>query len=300
MSHWTRFIVGVAVVLFAGTFVPAQDAEEDVEIKAVPVAGGVHMLTGQGGNMGVSVGDDGVLLIDDQFAPLTDKIKAAVAKLGDGEIRFVINTHWHGDHTGGNENLGQAGTLIVAHDNVRRRMSVEQFMEFFDRRVPASPKDALPVVTFPESVTLHMNGESIRVVHLAAAHTDGDSIVHFPTSNVIHAGDVFFNGLYPFVDLDSGGSIDGLIAAVEWMLEHSNESTRIIPGHGPLTDLEGLETYRELLVTVRDRIARLVRAGKTLEEVLEAAPSAEYDEAWGQTFITPEQWVTAVYKSLAP
>ncbi len=299
MSQWTRLIVGLTVALCAGTVVPAQDTEE-VEIETLPVAGGVHMLTGQGGNMGVSVGEDGVLLIDDQFAPLTDKIKAAVAKLGGGEIRFVINTHWHGDHTGGNENLGQTGSLIVAHDNVRRRMSVEQFMEFFDRRVPASPKGALPVVTFPESVTFHLNGESIRVVHVAAAHTDGDSIVHFPTSNVIHAGDVFFNGLYPFVDLDSGGSINGLIAAVDWMLENSNDSTRIIPGHGPLTDLQGLETYRELLVTVRDRIARLIRSGKTLEEVLEAGPSSEYDEAWGQTFITPEQWVTTVYESLAP
>ncbi len=299
MAHRTSFIIGLAAALCAAPCISAEEAE-DVKIEALPVASGVHMLTGQGGNMGVSVGEDGVLLIDDQFAPLTARIKAAVAKLGGGEIRFVINTHWHGDHTGGNENLGKAGTLIVAHDNVRRRMSVEQFMEFFDRKVPASPKSALPVVTFPESVTFHLNGESIRVVHVAAAHTDGDSIVHFPASNVIHAGDVFFNGLYPFVDLDSGGSIDGLIAAVEWMLENSNESTRIIPGHGPLTDLEGLEIYRELLVTVRDRIARLIRSGKTLEEVLEAAPSAEYDEAWGQTFITPEQWVTTVYKSLAP
>ena len=273
---------------------------ENVEIKTIPVRGGVSMLTGQGGNIGVSAGDDGVLLIDDQFAPLTDKIRAAVTRLSPDPIRFVVNTHWHGDHTGGNENLGKAGVLIVAHDNVRKRMSVEQFMAAFDKKVPASPAVALPVVTFTEEVTFHLNDDDIHVIHVASAHTDGDSIIHFPGANAIHTGDVFFNGMYPFIDVGSGGSIDGMIAAAERCLALAGPETKIIPGHGPLADRAALAAYRDMLVDVRGAVMALVRAGQTREQVVAAKPSAKYDERWGAGFIPPERMVGQVFDSLKP
>ena len=193
-------------------------AQEDVSIEIVPVAAGVHMLIGQGGNIGVVAGEDGIFLIDDQFAPLTEKIKDAVATIGDGPIRFVFNTHWHGDHTGGNENLRGEGALIVAHENVRQRMSTEQFNAFFNSTQPPSPEAALPVVTFSEAVTFHLNGEEVHAFHVEPAHTDGDAVVHLRTSNAVHMGDLFFSTGYPYIDLSSGGSVNGLIDAAERVL----------------------------------------------------------------------------------
>ncbi|MBT8487910.1 MAG: MBL fold metallo-hydrolase, partial [Gemmatimonadetes bacterium] len=182
---------------------------ENVQIRTQQVADGVYMLMGQGGNIGVSVGDDGVFIIDDQFAPLTDKILAAIAAITDEPVRFVFNTHWHGDHTGGNENMGEAGALIVAHDNVRERMSTEQVLERIGRPVsttPASPAGALPVITFSEDVSFHINGGQLHAFHVSNAHTDGDAIVHFVSANVVHMGDTFFRDRFPFIDTASGGS----------------------------------------------------------------------------------------------
>src|SRR5262245_56719058 len=201
-------------LLAAAALVTPLQQEPDwkaVEVKASPVAGNVHVLTGRGGNIGVSAGDDGVFLVDDQYAPLTDKVKAAVAGISPRPIRFLLNTHWHGDHTGGNENLGKAGVVIVAHENVRRRMSVEQFIEAFDEKVPPAPAQALPVVTFTDAVTFHMNGDDVRCFHVPPAHTDGDTVVHFQKADVIHMGDLFFNGMYPFIDVATGGSFEGVI-----------------------------------------------------------------------------------------
>ena len=257
------------------------------------------MLKGRGGNIGVSAGDDGVLLIDDQYAPLTAKIRAAVGQISDKPIRFVLNTHWHGDHTGGNENLGQAGALVVAHENVRARMSIEQFMDFFDRAVPASPGGALPVVTFTDTVTFHLNGEEIRAFHVSSAHTDGDSMIHFPRANVLHAGDVYFNGVYPFIDVGSGGSVDGLIAAVERALALANDETKIIPGHGPLSGRKELVAYRDMLSAIRDGIAPMVAAGRSVEEIRAAEPTASFDERWGGGWISPDDFVSFVYDSLS-
>ncbi|MDH3600750.1 MAG: MBL fold metallo-hydrolase, partial [Candidatus Tectomicrobia bacterium] len=192
--RWNRaWVVMIILALWVVVGLPGQiQAQRDfskVEIGTTQLADGLYMLTGAGGNIGVSVGQDGLFLIDDQFAPLSDKIMAALKKLSEGPIRFVLNTHWHGDHTGGNENMGHAGAVIVSHDNVRKRLSTEQFIKAFDRKVPPSPPGALPVVTFPESVTLHLNGETIHAFHVDPAHTDGDSVVHFRNANVIHAGD---------------------------------------------------------------------------------------------------------------
>ncbi|GAC1629805.1 MAG: MBL fold metallo-hydrolase [Nevskia sp.] len=269
-----------------------------VEIKTQAVAGSVSMLEGRGGNLGVSAGPDGLFMIDDQYAVMTDNIRKALAALGPQPLRFIVNTHWHGDHTGGNQNFGKTGAVIVAQDNVRKRMSTEQFLKVFDSKVPPSPAIALPVVTFAESVSFHLNGDDINVFHVAPAHTDGDSVVVFKNANVIHAGDVFFNGLYPFIDVSSGGSINGTIVAAERILNLANEQTRIIPGHGPLSDKKGLAAYRDMLVTVRDRISSAIKDGKTLEDVQAMKPTADLDAVWGKGFLKPEQFVMIVYSSL--
>jgi len=269
-----------------------------VEIETVLVAEGVWMLVGAGGNIGVSAGEDGVFLIDDQYAPLTEKIRAAVAKFSSKPVRFVLNTHWHGDHVGGNEHLGKAGTLIVAHDNVRMRMSTEQFLAAFDQKVPPSPQVALPVVTFNDSVTFHLNGDTIRAFHVAPAHTDGDSIVLFEKADVIHMGDVFFNSGYPFVDTSSGGSAPGVVAAVDRALELVGPKTKVIPGHGELTDRAGLVAYRDMMKTIVDRVAAMKAAGKSLEEVQAAKPTKELDERWGGGFVKPDLFVSFVYEGV--
>lgn len=268
-----------------------------VEIKTEKVADGVHMLEGPGGNIGVSSGADGVFLIDDQYAPLTDKILAAVKTITPQPVRFVVNTHWHGDHTGGNENLGKAGALLVAHENVRRRMSTEQFIQAFNQKVPPSPQAALPVITFAADVTLHLNGDEIRAFHVPPAHTDGDAIVHFRKANVLHMGDLFFTGMYPFIDLSSGGSVDGVIAAADIALKMIDARTRIIPGHGPVGDGSALRAYQSMLVTVRDRIKPLVSTGRTLAEVKKAAPTKDLDPKWGQGFMNGEQFTEIAFRS---
>jgi cyclase len=256
------------------------------------------MLTGSGGNLGVSVGPDGVFLVDDQYAPLTEKIKAAIAAISDKPLRFILNTHWHGDHTGGNENFGSAGVLIVAHENVRKRMSVEQFIEAFGSKTPPSPKAALPVVTFNDAVTFHLNGDEVNAFHVAPAHTDGDAIVFFRKANVVHMGDCFFNGLYPFIDLSSGGSFEGVIAAAEKVLAMVDDGTRIIPGHGPSAKRADLAAYKDMLAGVRDKVKPMVKAGKTLAEVKAANPTAAWDEKWGKGFMKPDVWIGIVYTSL--
>ncbi|MFP3940846.1 MAG: MBL fold metallo-hydrolase, partial [Thermoanaerobaculia bacterium] len=209
-----------------------------------------------------------------------------------------LNTHWHGDHTGGNENLGEAGALIVAHDNVRERLSVDQFMERFDRTVEASPPAALPVVTFGADVTFHLNGDEIHAFHVPSAHTDGDSIVHFREADVLHMGDVFFNGMYPFIDLGSGGSARGVLDGVERALELAGPETKVIPGHGPLTDRDGLVAYRDMLESVIGRVEELAAEGKSLEEIQEAEPTAAFDEEWGGGFIDTDEFVATVHQSL--
>jgi cyclase len=282
--------------------IPAARAQDQdfskVEITSTKLAEGVYVLFGQGGNIGVSVGKDGVFVVDDQYAPLTAKIRAAIEKLSDKPVRFVLNTHWHGDHTGGNENMAGAGALIVAHENVRKRMSVEQFNEIFNRKTPPSPEAALPVVTYAEAVTFHLNGDDVDCFHVAPAHTDTDSIVVFKKANVVHMGDTFFNGFYPFIDVSTGGSLEGVLAAAERVLALANDTTQIIPGHGPVGKKADLKAYRDMLATVRDRVKPLVVAGKSLAEVQAAKPLASLDETWGKGFMKPEVFLTVAYTAL--
>src|SRR5262249_24208164 len=205
-----------------------------VEIQTEKLSDTVYMMTGAGGNLGVSAGEDGVFVIDSQFAPLTPKIQAAITRVSSKPVKFVLNTHWHFDHTGGNENLGKAGAVIVAQENVRKRLSKEGFIAFLGMKTKAEPPIALPVVTFTRDLNLQLNGEEIRAFHAPRAHTDGDSVVVFAKSDVIHAGDVFFNKLYPFIDTSSGGSVAGVLAAADRILRMASDKTKIIPGHGPL------------------------------------------------------------------
>lgn len=290
---------GVPSAFGAASAPPPPPTPPPPTVTTQQVAPGVWMLVGQGGNVGVSAGEDGTFIVDDQFAPSAPAITAAVAAIRPGAPRFVINTHWHGDHTGGNEAFGGQGAVIIAHDNVRRRMSVEQFNATFNRRTPPAPAMALPVVTFAADVTLHFNGDEVHVTHVANAHTDGDAIVHFRRANVIHAGDLYFNGNYPFVDVSTGGSFRGMIAAADAMLALTDEKTRIIPGHGPLATPSDLRAYRDMLQTVVDRVAALLREGRSLSEVVAAKPTAEYDAKWGNGYFKPEAWIGFVYADLA-
>lgn len=276
----------------------AQRDLSKVEVRTEKVADTVWMLSGAGGNLGVSAGEDAVFLVDDDYAPLTDRVRAAIGAVSAMPVKFVLNTHWHGDHTGGNENLGKSGTLIVAHDNVRKRMNSEQFNEFLRMTTKPGAKDSLPVVTFSAGTTFHLNGDEIRAFHVPRAHTDGDVIVHFAKSDVIHMGDVYFNGLYPFIDTSSGGTVDGVIDAVNQALALATDRTRIIPGHGPLSDKAGLRAYRDMLVTVSGRIRQMIREGRKLEEITASKVTADFDEKWGKGFIPPHKFAEMIAMNL--
>ena len=273
----------------------AQTNYDTVQVRVVQLTPGLHVLFGAGGNIGLSTGPDGTFIIDDQFAPLTQKIVAAIRTVTASPVKFVVNTHWHGDHTGGNENFGNSGAVIVAHENVRKRMSSEQFIAAMNSRVPASQRAALPVVTFADAVTLHLNGDSIAVTHVNPAHTDGDVIVHFMKANVVHMGDVFNNTGLPFIDRSSGGNSAGIVAAADRVYGMANAQTRIVPGHGQVTDRARLKAWRDAVFTVRERVAREVRAGKSIEAVLALKLSAEFEKEWPGGH---ERFIRAVYDEL--
>lgn len=296
----TYFWSCVAIALVALPGAPrAQDQMADVQVKTVPVAPGISMLMGRGGNIGVSAGKDGVFLIDDEYAPLTDKIRAAIAALSDKPIRFLLNTHWHGDHTGGNENLGKAGVVIIAHDNVRKRMSAKQFIAAFNREVPAAPYKALPIITFGDRVTFHINGATMVAFHVDNAHTDGDVIIHFREADVYHMGDIFFNRMFPFIDLSSGGSIDGMIAAASMILGRIDDQTKLIPGHGPLGNKTDLAAYVAMLKTVRQRVGDAVAKGMTVENFTASHPLSDLAPEWGKGFLNADRFLKIVYEDLS-
>ena len=276
-----------------------------VTLKTTPVSGNISMIEGAngfaGGNVGVSVGDDGVLVIDDELEPLAPKLRTALAALSKKPVRFVVNTHLHLDHTGGNAMLGGAGAVIVAHYSVRKRLSADQFMEFMGQKktIPASPAAALPVVTFNDDLTLFFNGDEIHVIHVAPAHTDGDAVIQFKKANVIHTGDVFL-GFYPIIDHTNGGRYEGYITAADTLLGLADDATKIIPGHGPVMSKTDLQAWRAMLVKVRDNIAALAAKKKTLDEIKAAKPTAEFDARYGQGMIKADMIIEMIYKDLPP
>jgi cyclase len=285
-------ICGLAIVT------KAQRDFSKVEIKATKVAGNVYMLEGAGGNIGVSVGGDGILIVDDQFAPLADKIKATLKTLGDGKLKFILNTHWHGDHTGGNVVFGPDAP-IIAQTNVRKRLATEQKSEFFKSTTPASPKEALPVITFDESLSVHFNGEEIRVIHFPQGHTDGDSVIFFTGSNVVHMGDDFFAGGFPFVDLESGGSVEGLIKNIAEIIPKLPAGAKLIPGHGKLSTAEDLKAFHQMLMETTDIVRKKMAAKKPLDQIKKEGLPEEW-KPWGTGFIKTDMWIEIIYRSLSP
>ncbi len=285
-----------AAALSFGAFAQQRNFDA-VQIKTTQVAEGIYMLEGEGGNIGVSSGEDGVYLIDDQFAPLTPKIVAAVKAISDKPIRFLMNTHWHGDHVGGNENLGKAGVVIIAHDNVYKRMSVGGAITALKQNYAPAPKAALPVITFSQTATFRMNGDDVTSTHLPPAHTDGDSFVRFTKANVIHTGDVFAAYRYPFIDPESGGSVKGVLRAIDLMLPLMDDNTKVIPGHGGLSSKKDVLAYRKMVSTAISKIEPMVKLGRTLQQVVDAKPLREFDEEWGK-FRKPEAFVEIVYNGL--
>lgn len=286
--------------LLAGLLaLPALAQQRDfskIEIKVIPVAGNVYMLEGAGGNIAVSVGKDGLLIVDDQFAPMADKIKAALKGLGEGKLEFVLNTHWHGDHTGGNEIFGREAH-IVAHENVRKRLAAGQMLR--GTKVEPAPAGALPVLTFGHSVSIHFNGEEIKAIHFPKGHTDGDSVIFFTGANVVHMGDQFFAGRFPFVDLESGGTVQGLIESIEKAIAQIPANARIIPGHGAVSTIDDLKAYHRMLAETADFVRKGMAAGKTLDQ-LKADGLPEQWKDWGSGFINAEAWITTIHASFSP
>ncbi len=262
-------IISVLCVLIPG-FMSLATTVQAVDEKIIPiqVTEQIYMIAGEGGNIGLFIGKDGTFLIDDQFAPLTEKIVEAIKSVGGDYPKFLINTHYHGDHTGGNEKLGQGGTLIFSHDNVRERLSTGSFLKEFNMKQAVVARKGLPVVTFSEDISFHLNGHSIRAIHVPHAHTDGDSFIYFMAANVIHAGDIFFNGFYPFIDVNHGGSLKGMIKAVDKILSLADDNTKIIAGHGPLGNKAQLASYRQMLGIAYERLRKLKAAGKTAQEAV--------------------------------
>ena len=269
------FVFVIAFMTLAPT---GQSAE--VKIAATPVSDRVYMITGEGGNIGLFIGEDGTFMIGGDFP------------------KFLINTHYHGDHTGGNENLGHGGTLIFSHDNVRERLGAGSFIAAFNMKREALSRKGLPVVTFSEDISFHLNGDNIRAVHAPHAHTDGDSFIYFKKANVIHAGDVFFNGFYPFIDVTHGGSLKGMIKAVDRILALADNNTKIIAGHGPLGDKEQLASYRQMLATAYERLKKLKAEGKTAQEAAATKPLADLEAIWGDGIFKGDRWIEIIYSGV--
>lgn len=286
--------IGAIAAIVSPAF--AQRDFSAVEMKTTQVRPGVYMLEGAGGNIGLSVGPDGAFVIDDQFAPLSDKIMAAIAAVTDQPVKFVLNTHWHGDHTGGNEAFREKGAIIVAQDNARKRL--KEGLKRENGETPPAAPGALPVVTFSDQVSFYWNGDVIRVLHPAAAHTDGDAVVFFSDANVVHMGDVFFNGGYPYVDLDSGGDLDGVIAAQEAVLASIDDQTKIIPGHGALSGKAELAAYVAMLKDVRARVSALIDKGLSEDAAVKADPLKDLNAQWGAGFINGDAMTRTAYRSL--
>ncbi len=288
-------LLAVIFLFLSAMQLMAQQDFSKVEIKVQKVSGSVYMLIGSGGNIGASVGEDGIVVVDDEFLPLADKIEAALKGISDKPVKFILNTHWHGDHTGGNPHFGEKAP-IIAQENVRKRLSEGGQTRF--GKVEPAPKAALPVITFEDNVTVHLNGEDIRAIHFPHGHTDGDSVIFFPKANVVHMGDDFFNGgMFPFIDLDSGGSVQGMIAGDEKVLAAVPDDVKIIPGHGPLATKDDLRKFITMLKETSAAVQAAINKGQTLDQMKKEKVLAQWD-AWGKAFINTDVFTEVLYDSL--
>lgn len=285
------------LLLFTLLILPLSLSAQE-ELTAQKVAGNVYMISGVGGNIGVCIGEDGTFMIDDQFADQNEAIMAAIKKAGGSEVQFLVNTHFHHDHTSGNEIMGESGTVIFAHENVRKRLSMEQVLDYTGMKKDPLAKVGLPVVTFTDDITFHYNNDEIEVIHLGPAHTDGDAVVHFKNANVIHCGDIYFESIYPFIDLQNGGSVKGMIDAIDSIIDMCNPETKLISGHGAVSDYDGFIAYRAMLTTVYERVKKMVADGKTFDEIVASQPTAEYDEKLDNTFTPKDKFIGFIYQEL--
>jgi cyclase len=300
MVFLSCFAIGLLSLFTLTVTVNDVNAQGDnVTINTTKLSNNTYMLKGSGGNIIVSVGQDGVFMVDDQFAPLTEKIKEAISNITDQPVKFVINTHWHSDHTGGNENFGELGAVIISHDNVRERLSTEQFSEFFNRTVAPLPEKGLPIITFSDNMTLFQNGDEIRIIHVDNGHTDGDSIVYFTKNNVIHVGDDFNDKTYPLIDISSGGSIDGLISSLQTISSLIDDETKVVSGHSDISNKTKVNALITMLKDVRQNVSQLIQNGDSLEEIIASQPTSKYDEIYyDHSRLKPADFVTMVYQSL--
>ncbi len=293
-----RALTAFIVMVLMSSAALGQDIRS-IKLTAERIVDHVYMIGGGYGNIGVLEGEDGLLLVDTKSMEFVDAINTALSEISDQPVRYVINTHWHFDHVGGNEHYGKAGAVIIAHENVRKRISTEQYIEFFDNKISPEKKAALPVITFTQGITMHFNDETIDLFHEKPGHTDGDVIVYFRKANVIHMGDVYFNGMYPYIGIATGGTIHGMIEVVNHILPMIDDSTPVIPGHGPLSNKKELKEYVSMLTGIRDRISRQIADGKTLQETIAAKPTKPSDAKGGRGFMNPDKFTELVYKDLS-
>jgi len=292
-THFCSLVI-VLFLAFVSSF--AQDFSK-LKVQTVQVSGSVYLLYCAGGCIGVSAGEDGVMVIDTSYAEMYAKLKGAIEEISNKPVRYVVSTHQHFDHVNGNEQFARSGATIVAHENVRRGMEVDWVHPGFPT-VSAYPEMALPMMTYDKSLTFHFNGEDIHIFHLVDGHTNGDSIVHFQKENVVHMGDLFFNGGYPFIDVPHGGSIDGIIATLDQVLDMIDDETKVIPGHGLLSNRAELRKYRDMLAVIRDRVRKLIAEGKTLEEVIASKPTSDFDRV-PQVMMPPDVFVRILFADLS-
>lgn len=288
------------MVLSLGLSLPVSSMAQDNTVTFEDITDKIKMLVSRAGNIGLFMGADGTFMIDDKFADMTAELSQAITDAGGQTPAYLINTHWHYDHTGGNEHFGTEGSMIVAHQNVRERMSVDNTIAAFNAEVPAAEAIALPAITYTNKMHFYLNGDELDIIHLPNAHTDGDSVVMFNSANVLHTGDIFFNGFFPFIDTQHGGSLAGTIAAVDSILAMINDDTKIIPGHGPLASKADLQSYRDMLAQAHETLSSLKAEGKSLAEVNEMDALGELDEEWGKVMFNAKKWTAIVWGSITP
>jgi cyclase len=300
-----KLLTTYSLLLIFGTFILFISSNfyiafaSHLEVNATKLTDSMYVIQGSGGNVILSIGNDGIILVDDQYAPVTKKMESVIANITNKPIKFVINTHWHPDHVGGNERFGEAGAIIVSHENVRERLSNDQFFEIINQTIPALSKKGLPIITFSDNMTFYQNNDEIRINYLDNGHTDGDSAVYFTQNNVIHVGDDFSDRSYPFMDLSSGGSVDGLISSLQSILSMINKDTKVVAGHSEISNQTKVKDYLNMLIDVRGVIGNMIKEGKSLDEIIQSKPTSKYDTVYQDySFIKPKDFVTNIYNSL--